>query len=343
MGQMNKWLPLILLSFVSMFLSEILIWNVSQFSEILNKGILNAIVFLFIGTMLYFILMVIFADIIFRFKVNDIVSLLILGSIYGLLLEGIFANKIFEASLGPMLFQTYLFSFTFTALSWHAIIDFMLGFVFFKMILQGKFGLQCSKIKIKEIFITIIFGLYWFFFSKSSWIQNKVGEIPALIQFLVLFYPIVVFFILFLFIFKTKNNYIPDRILSWKTYPFFLFFVVLGFIKKFIVLQNQGRMMSFLFFCGVILFYVILFFLYNKTVKESIYEESFPITGSFSILKYIKIILVILITYGIFKLIIPIINPIFPILSLLVVLLFVIYALIFPIFVIFKIIIYKFK
>ena len=92
----EKWLPLILLGLIGMFLSEFLIWN--HAFQIIRQHIAgSAIPRIVLGSsLIYILLFLIGADVIQRYKINDKISILLLGSIYGLIIEGVWAKTIFD-------------------------------------------------------------------------------------------------------------------------------------------------------------------------------------------------------------------------------------------------------
>lgn len=299
----EKWLPLVLLGSMGMFLSEFLIWN-HAFQIIRQQIPVSDIPRMALGAgIIYFFLFLVLTDVVQRCKINDVISLFILGSVYGLVIEGVWANTIFDpVGFGPRIFGIWLIHLSFTALSWHPLIDFALGFIFLKMIFKGQMNLGENKILPEEIKVLALFCLFWFIWSYARWF--RVPGIPLSIHALTFLYPITLFGILFYLIFKYRGGYVPGKILGAKAYfflvPFLLYFVV----KKFITVPNKS---SFAFFCFVILAYVIMFVLYitfarKKEPQYSIYEEGFPIAGTFRLTKYLKLSGLVILFYAIFRL-----------------------------------------
>ena len=321
---------------IGMFLSEFLIWNVSGFTQVLSEGVVNAISLILIGMLIYILLFVIFTDIIQRFKVNDFTGVLILGMIYGLLLEGIFATKVFEPGIGPCITGLCFSSVVFTALSWHPLIDFLVGFLILGLLFNGKLNLGNKKINSKEILIVILLSCFWFMWAYSQWnILKMPSGIAPIAQVLVLIFPILVFMILTPL--ALKGRLIEGNIIGGKFY--FLSLVIL-LIFSFMRFKSLPNKISFLFFILIFLFYSGLFLLYMKThskdkSRQSIYEKCFPIKENFSLIKYLKIIGIVLLVYVLFRLFAKAFSlvPIFTLISKIFFAMFLMFALAFPIWV----------
>lgn len=303
----QKWLPLILLGLIGMFLSEFLIWN--PLLQIIKGGIhltgVGITRVLLMTSFMYIVLFAIGVDIIQRFKIKDAVSLLILGSIYGLILEGIFADSVFNSiGFGPKVLGVWLLHFSFTALSWHPFIDFLFGFFIFRLLLKGRLGFGEKVVRLKDWGILIGFGIFWFIWPYAKWYaKNLPQRIPFLaLEAAQLFLPMVLIGIFLYLVFKRKTDYIPEKILGPKLYGLFVAFILLFTVRRFTLSSDK---ISLLFFCFVILLYVILLALYlkfgRKKAENSIYKESFPITGEFNIAKYVKLAAILFVFFFVFK------------------------------------------
>jgi hypothetical protein len=312
----EKWLALILLGLIGMFLSEFLIWNHAL--QIIKQHIAVPAMprIVLVASFIYIFLFVIGADIIQRYKINDKIGILLLGSIYGLIIEGVWGNMIFDpVGFGPRIFGIWLIHLSFTALSWHPLIDFAVGFFFLKILLRGNTGLGENAVTNKEMVFLAIFSLFWFIWPYARWF--RVAGIPLSIQAITFLYPMVLFGILFYLVFKRKTGYVPEKILSAKAYLFLIAFILYFAVKKFVVVQDKS---PFLFFCFIVILYVAIFVLYIKFARKkypgrSIFEEGFPVTGAFSIAKYLKVWGFIIVFYTVFKLLA--VLPMFRILWLL--------------------------
>ena len=300
---MKKSILLVFLGILGMFLSEFLIWNISNFTVIyFTKGPLNAFVLIFLGALMYIILFSIGADIIYRFKIRDLTSLILLGSIYGLIVEGIFSDLLFRVGIGPVILGLSFSRIAFTTLSWHAVIDFCLGFIIFSRILKGESLLEHKKIKLKEILILILFSLFWFSWSYSGGLINSFPQgIPLEIQLYVLLFPMILIGIIMAISLNIKD-YVPEKILGIIGYIICIGYLVIYSILRILALPNKILFLSFLL---LIVFFIILFYAHLKYGRKeseiSIIEESLPVKGSFNILKYVLVCLIIVGIYIVFK------------------------------------------
>lgn len=299
-------LPLILLGSIGMFLSEFLIWNIYSFTRLIHaKGMVYGAGMLIFGWFIYIILFAFFTAVIVRFRVNDFMGIVLAGSVYGLILEGVFADTIFDPlGLGPRICGIYLIKLNFTALSWHPLIDFYLSFLVLRLISKKKFHLSGKILGLGEAARIFLFCLFWFVWSYAAWLLRKFPYgIPVLVQALVLFCPLLALGLVLYFFLKYKAEAISSGILSPRVYPFLIGFVSIFTLLKFFSVADKA---SFIFFCLVAGFYVLLFFLYaaygrKDTPACSIYEEAFPIQESFNPVKYLHIVFLAAASYLIFK------------------------------------------
>lgn len=303
----EKWYPLILIGLVAMFLSEFLIWN--PLLQILTGrifvGVLGTVRVIVLTSFMYIALLAIGVDVVQRFKIRDAVSLLLLGSVYGLVLEGVFANKVFDpVGFGPKLFDVYFVHLLFTALSWHPLIDFLICFLLFQLLLKDRLGFGASKISLRELILLLAFSFFWFIWPYSQWFPKQLPSgIPFLALRLVqLIFPMVLIGIFIHLTFKRKTDYVPEKILGPASYFIFVAYIVLFAAERYILIENKA---AFWFFCLVILFYILLFALYlrygRKLSGTSIYQEGFPITGEFLVSKYLKLCAIIIVFYFVFQ------------------------------------------
>ncbi|PIS47668.1 MAG: hypothetical protein COT17_02260 [Elusimicrobia bacterium CG08_land_8_20_14_0_20_51_18] len=301
----EKWTPLLLLGVSAMFLSEALIWNVANFSLVLAKGPVRALLSLLLGTAMYVAMLVVMTDVVHRFKVRDLTGLVLLGSIYGLLLEGIFPGTIFfPAGLGFNFFGIWTTNLLFPALSWHALIDFSFALWIFRVLLKGGLRLSEKGFSLKEAKWLGLFCFYWFIWTCAKWLTARMpGGIPPGLQFFILLYPAAVIGLLAMIVLKMKSASAPEKILTWRSGPLFWGFILFFAVLKFFSLPNNP---AFFFLLFLIAAYFLLFLAYAKwgrgsVPENSIYGEAFPVTGDFSAVKYLKIVLFILFAYALFK------------------------------------------
>lgn len=169
---------------------------------------------------MYIILFIVFAEIVHRFKINNFAGMALLSSVYGLILEGVFANTIFDPTgFVPNILGIRFIHDDFTALTWHPIMDFFFAFVVFKMLLRGKFNLSDKKFYPKEIIFMTLFSFFYFIWSCARWLRVKFPlGVPTGIKIFAIIYPLVLFgffFILHLSIsgvFSGEKNYWSESI-----------------------------------------------------------------------------------------------------------------------------------
>jgi hypothetical protein len=333
---MKKIVFLVFLGVIGMFLSEYLIWNVMSFNEhIVSNKFLPASFLLIFGMLIYILLFIVGADLVYRLRLNDPISIILLGSIYGLILEGVYADMVYRIGLGPNIFGLSYSRLAFPALSWHAVIDFYIGIFIFSQILSGKSILTDKKIGLKEIFGCLLFTFFWISWAHSSYLKTEFPMgIPLFIQVFVLLFPMVLIGILLSITSKWKWKK-PDKILGKTGYILISLFFLYGLIMRFISTPNKMRVIGFL---GVILIYIILFMLnlryVTKKRKISILDKAFEKYSGFNVKKYLKICSCIIVSYLIINLgvmylrrfILPIFTGAFVILSTLFVMVFFFYV-----------------
>ena len=297
---------LVLLGFIGMFLSEFLIWNVSNF---LSKGPLQAILTLFLGAIMYITLFSLAADAIYRLKIRDPISLILLGSIYGIILESIFSDLIYREGFGPLILGLSFSRIAFTTVSWHAVIDFFLGFFIISRVLRGETILSEKKIKPKQVFIIVLFSLFWFSWSYSASIFNNLPQgIPLTIRILGLLIPMISLGVL-LKIALSAKDYEPDRVLDTFSHVFCLGYIGIFVILRLFALYNKILLLSV---CVLIFIYIILLAVHLKfgrvSSNASIVEESFPVSESFSLVNYLIVCAIVASLFIIFSIVVNIFH-----------------------------------
>jgi len=339
---LQKWLPIATIAFAGMFLSEILIWNVFNFNNVfVNQKPQAAVVFIISGLLVYFSVFVVFIDVIQRFKIKDTVGVLLLGSIYGLFLESL-SSTVYQAGFGPKILELWFVRIAFTGLSWHPIIDFFLLFILIKLIFKRKINLQNDKLTLREGVVAGVFVFFWVVWTYAKWLLVKLpAGVPLGVQLIGLLYPIVVFGILLYLVFKYSKNYVPNKILNWKSY--LLFFAIL-FFYSYQMFSRLPNKFSFFSIYIVIVFYLWLLVLHlnctRTNKKTSFYEDLFPILSEFSILKYFKLSILVVSLFILMQVVIAILKIQFlmTIVSGVFYLLFLAFSLLFPMFVVCKIV-----
>ncbi len=98
------------------------------------------------------------------FKVRGLSDLFISASIYGLLVEGVLANIIYEGGLFAV------FSISYTSLAWHAPISIVFGYYLIrKWLIHGE--------KLKLLLGNIVFGLFWGTWSLTLWLPEFAEDV----------------------------------------------------------------------------------------------------------------------------------------------------------------------
>ena len=295
---LKKWMPLVFLGLLGMFLSEFLIWNVFSFSQVLASGG-GAVAMLLVGALIYIVLFVVFVDVIQRWRVSDFTGVLILGMIYGLLLEGIFATKVFLPGIGLSFGGLWFSSLGFTALSWHPLIDFLGGFIILGLLFKGEFNLGDRKLHLREALVLFLFSVFWFMWSYARWLLIKLPSgVPMSIQILGVIAPMIVLGLVGGLTLRVSKGYRPKKILGKFGYVVAMIFILVFALMRF---RSLGNRFSFVLYLIVILFYVLLFVFYMKSrgqgERKSVYEKCFPIKENWSWAKYLRLVAWVLVFY----------------------------------------------
>ena len=145
-SRIQRFQGLLFLGLIAMFLSEVMIWNTRTIAKVMWQKPLFGILMIFFAWGIYTFLITIIADIVYRYRVNNFVSLFLLGSIYGLFNEGIFAPHL----LGHGNAGIAIIFLLFPTLSWHALLDGALTFYLFRAFTNGKIQITRNWLSGKE-------------------------------------------------------------------------------------------------------------------------------------------------------------------------------------------------
>ncbi|HAH06102.1 MAG TPA: hypothetical protein DCM05_06175 [Elusimicrobia bacterium] len=288
--------PLVLLGTLGMVLSEGGVWNVQGLYSICVSRPAAVVPALLFCQLLYVCVFAVFADILHRWKVADAFGLLLLGSVYGLLMEGVFADKVFIPSgLGPPVFGLHLIRLTFTGLSAHPLLPFLGGFLLFKAVHRGEMGLARPGFEERELGRWAAVCLAWFSVAFAAiHLRFFGGPVPAALQAFLLGW---VGLMLWLALRASTGgaSAAPEEVLPGIALPLFWLPVAAGLFFRGRSLAAQGRLDAFLFYLAIVAFYALLFALHvrgRKTVPErSVYGEAFPAAAQFSGAKLAKLAL----------------------------------------------------
>ncbi|NDJ78983.1 MAG: hypothetical protein GYB65_22255 [Chloroflexi bacterium] len=147
----RRWMAALSTGYILMFFSEYLFVNVEQVTPAL---LLNAIPMLIAYTLAAYV----FLGLLYHNRVRNIWALFLAGAAFGWLLEGVIVQTMYEA---------FPFFVPFTGLSWHALIDVLVGFWLVRKVLAD--GRRRSIVH-----TAILLGLFWS--TWAIWTHWETGE-----------------------------------------------------------------------------------------------------------------------------------------------------------------------
>lgn len=288
-----------MLGTLGMFFSEVLVWNAGLFSKAVQDNPVKGVLLSCGTNLLYIFLFYIFSGIIEKYSVRRFLPLVLLGSVYGLLLEGVFANKVFEPSFGFSLAGLFPASLLFPALSWHPVIDFAFVFFLAGALSENKISFCSSSLSRREILNLVFFSVFWTVFRFSKFHEGLFPNgMPESVHWFFVCYPLAVFgFFLFYGSFQQKNLGKGD---FYKTRGYALARIVLVscIVLKGILFPAKLQYLLFLAAAG---FYYALFLLVQSRCgsgSTSITAGFFSYSAAPDFLKYLKICAVILASHA---------------------------------------------
>jgi len=206
-----------------MFLSEVLSFNVAPLTRAAARGPVAVAAAIAVAHLGYFALLALAADIVIRFRVRDFVSLVLLGSLYGLLLEGVFADRIFLPGPGPSLLGLSLSSVAYPALCWHPVVDFAGAFFLIRAVRLGSLRPGIDRFLHPRTLLLAALALAWFSSSKAPWITRQFPTgIPLPIHILWVVYPLVLAGFALRAAMIPSRTWAPSPLLRRWQYPLFL-------------------------------------------------------------------------------------------------------------------------
>lgn len=312
-----------LFCFIGMFLSEFMSWNMGLLQKAMDKGPIAVLLLIFAVNIAYIFILGCFYQFIVFYNISDIFGLLLTGSIFGLILEGIFAKTILYAS-------NMFIGFLFPALSWAVLITFTSSFYIHNKIISGE------SLFSKRSFCLIsgiLLGIIWMALSHAKWVFTNIpsGVTPKMAE-IIFIYSSIHFAILLWLSSKSKSSFLKRPFITKNTLYINIIIIVIFSIIRLATFPIISRSIIFLI---VLSFYSILLMIHIGHKKNACHES---VSISISLSSYLIFVFSILSGAVFFeKILYPFFTSInIPNLSVLPVLAGFIFALLFPIYAIFN-------
>jgi hypothetical protein len=179
---------LLLFGVVGLVLSEVLGWNVGPVVAAASRGPVNVGLTLVIAVLGYTLMFAVVLDLAHRWGVSDWPGVVLAGSIYGLINEGVFGETVFLPGFGPRLLGLWPVRMAFPALSWHPLIDFALGVLVVLGLCRGGSTVSKRRLGAGDAFAAVAVGVAFAATSRLPWVRQALGgaELPAWVQALAL-------------------------------------------------------------------------------------------------------------------------------------------------------------
>jgi len=279
----RTWAPLILLGLLGMFLSEVGVWNLQPLIAAFARAPLLTPHKVLMAHAVYLSLFLLAAHLIQRWRVDDVVSLLLMGSVYGLINEGLFADKILVGRApGPRVLGVPLLDLAFTGLSAHPAVDFLGAFLLYRAALTGRLGLEPGGPGGRGLRQWFGICLLWGALAFGSWhLRVFRGGIPLGWQAFSAAYVFVLLFVFGRLSAASGAQALPDPLLGRKGLLLCLAPILLSAVLWFLRLAGQGRLGSFVFFLAVLAGYSLLTVVWVRSrprvPEKSILDQCFPV------------------------------------------------------------------
>ncbi len=183
---------LILYGLTGMFFSEILVWNAKQMAGAVSaRGPAVFPALLSAAYLIYFLLLAAFLDIAARYGARRPGELLLLGSIFGLINEGVFAPVIFAPNavgVNPAVLA-------FTSLAWHPFFCFYINVKTVRYLFGGENPLLSGRpIRASEAAAAFAAGFLWYSMLFMPWCaSNFPAGMPLYIKITGFLFPALIF------------------------------------------------------------------------------------------------------------------------------------------------------
>jgi hypothetical protein len=113
---------------------------------------------LFFTYVIYSLVTFVFLSILWKFRVQDIWGLILAGSVYGWLVEGVVVQTMYDV---------FPLQISWTGLAWHALISVVLGWYYVKKTVgEHSYG--------KTLTISLLIGLFYGFWAITWWVEDQV-------------------------------------------------------------------------------------------------------------------------------------------------------------------------
>lgn len=148
---------------ILMFFSEFLFVNEGMVAILISKLQINlalAIGELFIFSTYYALFTFPFLALLSHYKVNTLLGLFLAGAIFGWAAE---------ALVVPAAYEIFPYSFVWTSISWHPLIDVLIGWYFVRLVMRNKNVLW-------NLTMFISLGVFWAIWSTWYWTGESTGS-----------------------------------------------------------------------------------------------------------------------------------------------------------------------
>jgi hypothetical protein len=183
---------LILYGLTGMFFSEILVWNAKQMAGAVSaNGPAVFPVLLSAAYLIYFLLLAAFLDIAARHGARRPGELLLLGSLFGIVNEGVFAPVIFA----PNAVGVNLLGLAFTSLAWHPFFCFYINVKAVRYLFGGENSLLSGRpFRASEAAAAFAAGFLWYSMLFMPWCaSNFPNGMPLYLRLAGFLFPALIF------------------------------------------------------------------------------------------------------------------------------------------------------
>ena len=278
---------LAVLGLAGMFFSEVLVWNAKLAAGIVyEKGAIAALVMALFTYFIYFLLVAVFCDTAVRYKAERPLEIILLGTIFGLINEGVFARVIFLNASPTGLNLPVM---AFTSLFWHPFSGFFLSVSAVRYLLNNQYSIFSGRpLKAFETALVFSAGFLWHAMLFMPWsISNFPRGVPFFIKLTGFLFPALVFLIVRRFIKAADSPPAPlERLFSRSGLVFGRGIICLFAAARFVDLANAGNLRAAVSLLALALFYWSLFTLTVRAskrradggslVEDSLYVRAVP-------------------------------------------------------------------